>query len=171
MEKLFIVLMIVAGIVGIVSRFFSREKIHRYVKDKKGNLVSTERAYPSNPKNHSLRVKYYDKHKNLRQVVYQENGLFSLFGDDEIIEYSKNSPEYIEILKKEKDYLNRGKEFVKKYYSVKEGELVIQQEFTQINRNEFVFLNDVKAPNGKYKLGFMNYIIVENGKIKEISMM
>ncbi len=171
MEKFFIIIFIVLGIVGIVSSFFSREKIQRYIKDKKGSLVSTERAYPSNHKNQSLRVKYYDKHENLRQFIYNENGLFSSFGDDEIIEYSKSSPEHLEILQKEKNYLSRGKDFVKKYYFVKEGELIIQQEFTQINRNEFVFLNDIKAPNGKYKLGFMNYIVVENGKIKDITML
>lgn len=170
MEKLFAVIIVVIGIIGIATPFFSRNKVQRYIKDRKGNLVSTERVSTLNHKNQSLRVKYYDKHENLRQFIYHENGLFSFFGDDEIIKYSTSSPEYLQILNNEKDYLNRGREFDKVYYTVNEGEFAIQQEFTQINKNEFAFLNGVEAPSGKYKLGFMNYITVENGKIKDISM-
>lgn len=171
MEKLFVVVFIVVLIIGFVYSFFSREKIQRYVKDRKGDLVSTERAYPSNSKNRSLRVKYYDKHKNLRQVVYQENGIFSLFGDDEIIEYSKSSPEYKALEIKEKEQDKRAQDFEKCIYRIREGELSVKQEFTNPNRGEYVFLNENKAPNGKYKLGFMNYITVENGIIKDITML
>ena len=59
----------------------------------------------------------------------------------------------------------------KQFYKIREGELAIKQEYTNPNKGEFVFLNGKVAPNDKYRLGFMNYIIVENGKIKQFSML
>lgn len=35
-------------------------------------------------------------------------------------------------------------------------------------KNDEVFINEKPAPNGKYKIGWMDYIIVENGKIKSL---
>ena len=97
--------------------------------------------------------------------------MLSDFGDDEIIEYSINSPEYRELERKEVLRDKKSQEFEKKYYKIKEGDLYIKQEFTNPNIGEYVFLNQVKAPNDKYKLGFMNYITVENNKIKYITIL
>lgn len=51
---------------------------------------------------------------------------------------------------------------------IKDGtELVIQSYFTSgLREGDKVLINDCPAPNGKYKLGWMDYIVVENGHIK-----
>ena len=170
MEKFFIVIFIVLGIVGIVSSFFSRDKIQKYIKEKNGKHISTK-YINGHRGGGSYFIKYYDKHKNIRSVTYYENGMLSDFGDDEIIEYSINSPEYRELERKEVLRDKKAQEFEKKYYKIKEGDLYIKQEFTNPNIGEYVFLNQVKAPNDKYKLGFMNYITVENNKIKYITIL
>lgn len=169
MEKLLIVLLIVFGIVNFVYSFFSGNKIQQYIQRRGGEHVSTDTNYFSKGSNKD--VKYYDKHGNLRTVTYYENGLFSSFGDDEIIEYSTNSPEYRKIEKQERKAEKKNWEHEKCFYTIKEGELAIKQEFTNPNKGEYVFLNGKVAPNDKYRLGFMNYIIVENGKIKQFSML
>ncbi len=55
-------------------------------------------------------------------------------------------------------------------YKCQEGELVIEQEYYQPNKGELAFLNGLKAPDGKYKVGFMNCITIENGRVKELTM-
>lgn len=59
-----------------------------------------------------------------------------------------------------------------KSFRIKEGILVVELAFRNaIPRLEDpVFLNGQTAPNGKYKIGFMDYILVENGKIVDILM-
>lgn len=170
MEKLLIVLFIVLGVVGVVSTFFSREKIQRYIQSRGGKHVSTICENKHQTRNKFYIIKYYDKHNNLRTVTYHSNGLFSNFDQDIIIEYSTSSPEYFEYQKQLHESDKRAKEFEEFIYQVKEGELYIKQEFTNPNKGEYVYLNGNKAPNGSYKLGFMNYITVENGKITDISV-
>jgi uncharacterized membrane protein YhaH (DUF805 family) len=50
------------------------------------------------------------------------------------------------------------------------GELIIEQEFSQPNIGERAFMNGKVADPDRYKIGFMNYIHIENGRIKRISM-
>ncbi len=58
----------------------------------------------------------------------------------------------------------------KKYtYNCEDGILTIEQEFQNPNVGEKVFLNDKPAPFGKYKLGFMSHIFVDNGIVESIS--
>lgn len=61
-------------------------------------------------------------------------------------------------------------ELVTYTYKCSEGELIVEQEFYQPNKGESIFLNGVLAPTGKYKIGFMNYLVVEDGKIKDLTM-
>ncbi len=168
MVKLVVVLVIVFSIVMFVSHFFSGNKIQQYIQRRGGLHVSTETEFFS--KSSAQVVKYHDKHGNLRRVTFYENGLLSSFGDDEIIEYSTSSPEYRKIEKQERNAEKKNWQHEKQFYKIKEGELVIKQEFTYPNKNEIVYLNDDLAPNGKYKIGFMSYVIVEDGKVKELTM-
>lgn len=48
-------------------------------------------------------------------------------------------------------------------YKCAQGELVIEQEFQMPNSGERVFLNGHPAPSGKYKIGFLQTIVVEDG--------
>ncbi|MES2763132.1 MAG: hypothetical protein V4677_13045 [Bacteroidota bacterium] len=59
--------------------------------------------------------------------------------------------------------------YSRKTYKCEDGILSIDQEFQNPNLGEKVFLNDKPAPFGKYKLGFMSYIFVDNGIIEKIS--
>lgn len=54
-------------------------------------------------------------------------------------------------------------------YNCEDGTLTIEQEFQNPNVGEKVFLNGKPAPFGKYKLGFMSHIFVDNGIINKIS--
>jgi hypothetical protein len=54
-------------------------------------------------------------------------------------------------------------------YQCEDGTLTIDQEFQNPNKGENVFLNGKPAPFGKYKLGFMSFIFVNNGVIEDIS--
>ncbi len=50
-------------------------------------------------------------------------------------------------------------------YKCPEGELTINQELHQPNFGEKVLLNGSPAPTGKYKIGFLQTIIVVDGKV------
>lgn len=50
-------------------------------------------------------------------------------------------------------------------YKCPEGELVIEQELNQPNFGEMVLLNGSPAPTGKYKIGFLQTLIVVDGKV------
>lgn len=54
-------------------------------------------------------------------------------------------------------------------YQCEDGIITIDQEFQNPNIGEKVFLNEKPAPFGKYKLGFMVHIFVDNGIIEKIS--
>ncbi len=55
-------------------------------------------------------------------------------------------------------------------YNTDKGLITVdKQEFSQPSKNDFVFQNGKKASDGKYRIGFMNYIIVQNGQIKSTS--
>ena len=53
-----------------------------------------------------------------------------------------------------------------KTYNTIRGEIVIEQRYFEYpSINDLVFQNNVPAPDGKYRLGLMNHITVENGRI------
>ena len=169
MDKLLVVGILVFGIISLVAPFFRGNQVQKYIQSKGGQHVSTDSDFFSN--NKAQIVKYYDRHKNLRSVTFYDNGLFSSFGDDQIIEYSTNSPEYRKLELKARKIEKLNEQYEKVFYAINEGELAIKQEFTNPNIGEFVFLNGRIAPNGKYKLGFMNHITVEDGKVKHLTML
>ncbi len=53
-------------------------------------------------------------------------------------------------------------------YKTDLGTLEIEQINSEIYIGQKVYLNGNKAPNGKYKLGFMWYIRVNDGEISDI---
>jgi hypothetical protein len=55
--------------------------------------------------------------------------------------------------------------FTPHYYKSDFGELKIEQEYHKPNIGEKVYLNGVSAPNGKYKIGFLQYVYVADGLI------
>lgn len=56
-------------------------------------------------------------------------------------------------------------------YNTNRGEVVIEQNyFDYLIVKDLVFQNNNPAPNGKYRLGFMNHIMVENGRIVKTSI-
>lgn len=59
--------------------------------------------------------------------------------------------------------------YTKHTYTCEDGILTIEQEFQNPNIGEKVFLIDKPAPFGKYKLGFMSHIFVDNGIIESIT--
>jgi hypothetical protein len=54
-------------------------------------------------------------------------------------------------------------------YTCEDGTLTIEQEFQNPNIGEKVFINDKPASFGKYKLGFMSHIFVNDGVIENIT--
>lgn len=55
-----------------------------------------------------------------------------------------------------------------KHYETNKGKITIQQrQYYSASNGDFVFQNNSKAPDGKYGLGFMKHIVVENGRIKK----
>lgn len=54
-----------------------------------------------------------------------------------------------------------------KEYKTKHGKIVIEQEDDYERTGDKVYQNDEKAPDGKYRLGFMSHIIVKDGLIVE----
>lgn len=153
------------------SGFFTGDKIKKYILSKEGKHVSTDCENEFRKGTKYYNVKYYDKRGNLRKVTYSSGGLFNSFDNDEIIQYSSSSSEYKEFLKQQEEIDNKARNFNQVVYKVTQGELTIKQEYTNPNVGEFVYINGCEAPNGLYKLGFMNYITIENGKIKEFSFM
>ena len=51
-------------------------------------------------------------------------------------------------------------------YDTDKGQLVVeQQEYYSAAKGDSVFQNGSPAPDGKYRIGFMKHLIVENGII------
>jgi hypothetical protein len=50
-------------------------------------------------------------------------------------------------------------------YACDEGQLTIEQEYPNPNFGELAFLNNTPAPTGKYKLGFLQWVYIKDGKV------
>jgi hypothetical protein len=58
-----------------------------------------------------------------------------------------------------------GIQFNKFVYECEEGEIIVDQEYSNPNIGEYVYLNNFTAPDGKYKIGFLKHIKVKDGKV------
>jgi len=55
---------------------------------------------------------------------------------------------------------------IEETYNTNKGIIVIEhQEYLGVAKGDLVFQNNLPAPDGKYRLGFMSHITVENGRI------
>ena len=50
------------------------------------------------------------------------------------------------------------------------GDLIIEQELSHPNVGERAFMDGKPAYSNKYKVGFLNYIHIEDGKVYELTM-
>lgn len=58
------------------------------------------------------------------------------------------------------------KVLIKEAYDTNKGKIVVEQEESKNpSKGDFVFQSETAAPDGKYRLGFMRHIVVENGRI------
>ena len=99
-----------------------------------------------------------------------------------LIKMKKIKPEWTGEIKKINENDNRNEKntedekieekvitYLNKKYETEDGEIIIEQELHRPNIGEKVFLNGQVAPNGRYKIGFMSNIEVENGVIIKTS--
>ncbi|MES2513487.1 MAG: hypothetical protein V4580_05055 [Bacteroidota bacterium] len=59
----------------------------------------------------------------------------------------------------------------KKTYLTTHGEIIIEQQYENPNTGENVFINNQPAPPGKYKIGPLSFIEVQDGKILKITFL
>ena len=166
----------------MVAPFLYRSNMDRYVRKRKGKFIASDVTNIFSRRTQTQYLKYSDKHNNIRAVTLNYFGPFSFFGEDEIIEYDHSSPEYKELkaketakeqeeIKKQLEFSKRAESFEEESYTLENHDLLtIKQEYAQPNIGERVFINSNPAPDGKYKIGFMSFIYVENGKITAIEM-
>jgi hypothetical protein len=88
-----------------------------------------------------------------------------------LISRKKNNPISIENNNVEGVYFENEK-MVERFLETREGTLKVMTEKNTgpYHIGDVVTLNDQPCPDGKYKLGFMEYIVVENSKVKQFTM-
>lgn len=138
----------------------TREKIEQDVIKKGGKVISLHYE-PSFSRRWSSKyvLRYYDN-KNIIHESTLAVSAFSYFIDkDKIIKESD--------LPKEKTEKERS-EFIPKYFktfSTEDGELTTRQLKSDLEVGDHVLLNNKPAPDGRYKIGFLYYIYIKNGKV------
>jgi hypothetical protein len=115
---------------------------------------------------------YYDKNRVLRSVLLRQSFTGVEFTGDHRINSQDRSYFEDEMMIKtpQKQKVEPGPVFVDYTYNYGTDKITVKQQFYQPNKGEAVLLNDIQAPNGKYKIGFMNYIYIQDGKIKDLTM-
>lgn len=123
----------------------------------------------------------------LRRLLYQKsnikgiklrNGEYLELNDykDEVnrnyvtIEGEPVPDETIQLLTSKKKYVFKDsrilKVLVKEIYDTDKGRIVVeQQENAAPSTGDFVFQNNNPAPDGRYRVGFMRHITIENGRV------
>jgi hypothetical protein len=184
MINLILIIFLVIGISSLIVPLFYGDKVNSYVKKNKGTIVSSEFKQKLHSQysriNREIVIKYKDQNNNLREVTLHYFAFLSSFGDDKIIKYSTSSPEYAElkaeqneieqrVQKEQTNYDTRALEFDEVEYKLNNQEiLTIRQEYPNPNIGEFAYINNIQAPNGKYKIGLFTHIYVENGRIVDV---
>jgi hypothetical protein len=140
-------------------------------------------------------IKYLDRDKNIRQALVKTGLMSDVYFEevhiqeeeeskisvkeiksaeiqnrlDKIQELEKEINEYKKEIQAEDDKNNLDKKYTEYTYETTTGTLIIKQEFHNPNIGEKVFIYNRPAPNGKYKIGFLNFIEIEDGRIVDIS--
>lgn len=123
-----------------------------------------------------LKRLYYDKNNiiveqlNTGEYLELENYEGWINGNKVTIEGEPVADGLVQLAKSEKIYVIKDSRIlnvlVKKTYSTDKGKITIeQQEFMNPSKGNLVFQNNIAAPDGKYRIGFMHHITVENGRI------
>ncbi|MBS1636861.1 MAG: hypothetical protein JST26_13170 [Bacteroidetes bacterium] len=146
------------------------EEIQKYVKQRRGTLIETERVFSFFSSKSSPRyyvITYRDRsgklHKVSAKATYDWSKTNFEFYDDMVV--GTAPPEK---RTSEADLLAEEK-FTWKTYKCGQSELQVLQEFHNPNPGERVLMNGAQAPNGKYKLGMLKYIHVVSGRISSLS--
>jgi hypothetical protein len=123
-----------------------------------------------------LKRLYYQKNniifKQLNTVELLELEQYEgpIIGKEVTIEGDPIPDGFVQLAGSQNKYLIKdskiAKVLVDRSYNSDKGEIVIEtEEYLNPSKGDFVFQNGNVAPDGKYKLGFMWYIVIENGKI------
>ncbi|MBP7810393.1 MAG: hypothetical protein KA163_13955 [Bacteroidia bacterium] len=140
----------------------------------------------------AYKIIYYNNEKKLCEAIVKTGPFTSVQIVDEIPAENASLPkeeitinaiqkkqEKIETLKSEIEELKETLEettkktdqIIKKYtlkdYQCSGGVLTIEQEYEMPNVGEKALFNGKSAPDGKYKIGFLQNIIVKDGKVSE----
>ncbi|MGZ3932030.1 MAG: hypothetical protein ACXVP0_11855 [Bacteroidia bacterium] len=170
---------IAAGLLTFVVTQASRSKMEEFIEEHEGTLVSKSegpvdlniigsfnRKYDGPDDYHSdhfYSVTYYDKHDNLREAIvkYDSHSKAYSFYSDKLLKTAGN------ILKEEAE---KEQSFKPVAYNTKEGVVTILQEYDRPNAREKISLNGAPLTDGRYKIGFMSYVIVKRGRVVRITM-
>lgn len=142
-------------------------------------ILANEELLPSLNVNEYLKKLYYEKNNitivklksGVELEVLDYNG--SVYKNKVMIEGEPVPDTVFEHATFEKKYVIRNSQvsriLVNQEYNTRHGLITIEQQEFFLNIGDSVFLNNLSPPNGKYKLGFMDYIHVQDGLITKIS--
>jgi hypothetical protein len=165
-----IVLVIIVGVaIFIVTNGLKKDEVKVFISKKGGEVFTIDllpfaNTFIDNRRVSYYSVVYYDKHKNIRQCKLRVGPYTGI-----IVVNDSAKKNTIQDIKTYKEEVVK-KEFVKYHYKCTQGEIIIDQELYSPNVGESVFLNDKMAPDGKYKIGFLNHIMVLNGVLHKTTM-
>lgn len=123
-----------------------------------------------------LKVLYYQKNnitvRKLRTGEFLELDNYKgwIDGNKVTIEGEPLSDGFVELAASERKYVIKDSKIIKvlinEQYDTNKGKIVVeQQEYYNLSNGDFVFQDNLPAPDGKYRLGFMSHILVVNGRI------
>lgn len=141
-------------------------------------------------------IKYLDRDKKIRHAVVKTGIMSEVYFEEVPIQEEEsdltvkviksaeiqNRLEKIQELEKEIEHFkkeiqaeddrnNLHKKYTEYSYETTSGILTINQEYHNPNIGEKVFIYNRPAPNGKYKIGFLSFVEIEDGRIVDISSM
>lgn len=110
--------------------------------------------------------------KQLQSGEYLEINNFGVYklGCKVTIDGESVSDRFVELAESEEKYVIKDsriiKVLIKKTHDTNKGKIVVEQEqYFPPLKGDFVFQNDNLAPDGKYRLGFMKYITIKDGRV------
>ena len=147
-------------------------------------ILANEILIPNLDVTDYLRRIYYEKN-NIVAVSLKNGGLIELNNFNKDWTYVNNTkvtidgepiPDGIlELAKAERKYVIKNSRIdhvlvVKKSYTTNKGDIIIEQQYYhEPSYGDFVFQNNVSAPDGKYRFGFMKSLVVKGGRISKKS--
>lgn len=139
-------------------------------------IMANELIIPDLDVTNYLKKLYYRKNNiawtklKTGEILEINNFTGTLFENRLTIEGESIADGKLEVANSQKKYLVRDSKLiyvlVNKKHETNRGTIFIeQQEFYEPTIGDLVFQENKPAPNGKYRVGFMRHITVENGKI------